>query len=71
VGSTTLARKRIYANFRSYPNSKPNSPLKAQLCFQTDERRHFSIKCIDTIFLRKYFKMKTKSRYRKLNCFLH
>jgi len=35
VGSTTLDRKRIYANSSSYP--KP----KAQLCFRTDEVTSF------------------------------
>jgi len=34
-GSTTLDRKRIYANHSSYP--KP----KAQLCFRTDEMTSF------------------------------
>jgi len=45
TGSTTLHRKRIYANPSSYPNSNPNtSPNlnpKAQLCFRTDEMTSF------------------------------
>jgi len=46
-GSTTLDRKRIYANPSSYPNPSPNtnpnpSPYpKAQLCFRTDEMTSF------------------------------
>jgi len=48
-GSTTLDRKRIYANPSSYPNSnpstnpnsKPNPNPKAQLCFRTNEMTSF------------------------------
>jgi len=45
-GSTTLDRKRIYANPSSYSNRNLNP--KAQLCFRTDKMTSFSIKCTDT-----------------------
>jgi len=41
MGSTTLDRKRIYANSSAYPNSNPNRNPKAQLCFRTDEMTSF------------------------------
>jgi len=37
MGSTTLDRKRIYANPSSYPNPNP----KAQLRFRTEEMTSF------------------------------
>jgi len=40
-GSSTLDRKRIYANPSAYPNSNPNRNPEAQLCFRTDEMTSF------------------------------
>jgi len=36
------------SNTNPNPNSNPNLNPKAQLCYRTVERRHFSIKCTDT-----------------------
>jgi len=43
-GSTTLDRKRIYANPSAYPNTNP----KRKYVFGLTKWRHFSIKCNDT-----------------------
>jgi len=56
VGSTTLDRKRIYANISSYPNS--NSSPKAQLCFRTNEMTSFfDHKCTDIVLSSKEKKL--------------
>jgi len=47
-GSTTLDRKRMYANPSSYPNSNCNLNPNVQLCFRTDEMTSFFDQVHDT-----------------------